>query len=399
MGSKIVIVRSGDNIISGLVDDGELVEVSVDKARDNILLGNIYLGKVMNIVKNINAAFVELEDKQMCYLSLSDVRRPVFARSAHPGKLCAGDELIVQVVKESARYKAPLATTEFNLTGKYLVLVHAGRTLGISQKIKDHARREELRGILEPFLSGEYGFIVRTNAEDAPAELLEREARRLVTEYRQVVEYGVHWSTFSCLYSNLPAYVWSIRDSYSGEIEEIVTDDLEIFRTVQEYLDFYQPEDSRKLILYVNSMLSLSKLYAIEEKLNRALHERVWLDSGAYLIIQPTEALTVIDVNTGKAIKGKSDQENTFLNVNLEAAAEIARQLRLRNISGIIIVDFIDLKNDEHRRQLMKEFSAILAKDRIPSKLVDMTALNLVEITRKKIRKPVAEQLRGDSEE
>lgn len=394
MGNKLVFVRSGDNIISGLIDDSDLVEVQVDPAEGTGLLGNVYLGKVKNIVKNINAAFVEIEDKQMCYLSLADMKAPVFATTDHPGRLRVGDELIVQVTKENARYKEPLATTEFNLTGKYIVLVHGRKALGISQKISDAEQRRRLKDLLKPYVNDNYGFIVRTNAENASDEVLGQEISRLVHEYNQIVEFGIHWTCFSRLYSTPPSYIWELRDSYADELEEIKTDDNELYGQIRDYLTKYQPEDLPKLKFYQDSSLSLSKLYGIEEKMSRALYERVWLKSGAYLIIQPTEALTVIDVNTGKAIAGKTNPEETFRTVNIEAADEIARQLRLRNLSGIIIIDFIDMSGEEDRHMLMKHLSDVLSGDRIPTKVVDMTGLGLVEVTRKKIRKPLAEQVR-----
>ncbi|MBR4725594.1 MAG: ribonuclease E/G [Lachnospiraceae bacterium] len=393
MGSKLIYLRDGSRIITGLIDDTGLVEVQVDPVDSESLLGNIYLGKVKNIVKNINSAFVEVEDGKMCYLALSDVKSPIMASNDHPGKLRIGDELIVQVTRDSAKNKAPLATSDFSLAGKYIVLVHGRKAIGISQKIKDETKRKRLKEILKPYLNENYAFIVRTNAESAPEDLLEREVARLANDYRQIVEFGVHWKCFSKLYSTPPAYLWEIRDGYAEEIEEIKTDDDEIYGQLKQYLAEYQPEDSGKLVKYNDPQLSLAKLYGIMEKIEKALKERVWLDSGGYLVIQPTEALTVIDVNTGKAVSGKTVPEETFLAVNTEAADEIARQVRLRNLSGIIVIDFIDMVQEEHRKALLKHLSAVLAKDRIPTKVVDMTQLNLVEVTRKKIRKPLADQM------
>ncbi|MBO4414610.1 MAG: ribonuclease E/G, partial [Lachnospiraceae bacterium] len=258
---------------------------------------------------------------------------------------------------------------------------------------KDEARRKRLKELMKPYLGDSYAFIVRTNAENAPDELLEREIARLVNDYRQIVEYGVHWKCFSRLYSTPPSYIWEIRDGYAEDIDEIKTDDDEIYAQLKDYLTENQPEDIGKLVKYEDKEYSLAKLYGIMDKLEKATYERVWLDSGAYLVIQPTEALTVIDVNTGKAISGKTVPEETFLNVNMEAADEIARQIRLRNLSGIIIVDFIDMVSEANKKSLLKHLYNILSKDRIPTKLVDMTGLNLVEITRKKIRKPLAEQI------
>ena len=395
MGSKLVFIRKGEQIISGLIDGNDLVEVQVENSVSGSLLGNIYKGKVQNIVKNINAAFIEIENKQIVYLSLTDMKNPVFADCSHPGKLRVGDEILVQVTKENTRLKAPLATTEFDLTGKYVVLVHGRKSLGISQKISDPEQRKHLKELIRPYIGEDFGFIVRTNAATVEDGVLEQEIARLVREYNNIVNFGIHWNCFSKLYSVPPAYIGEIRDGYNDQIDEIKTDDEELYYQIKDYLEIYQPEDMPKLVRYDAKEVSLDKLYGIEQKIKKALYERVWLDSGAYLIIQPTEACTVIDVNTGKAISGKTDTEGTFFNVNIEASDEIARQVRLRNLSGIIIVDFIDMESETHRKKLMKHLSEALEKDRIPTKVIDMTALNLVEITRKKIRKPLAEQVNG----
>ncbi|MCR5685771.1 MAG: ribonuclease E/G [Lachnospiraceae bacterium] len=393
MGSKLIFLKEDNRIITGLVDEEGLAEVQVDRLDEDSILGNIYLGKVKNIVKNINSAFVEIEGQKMCYLALSDVKAPVMASTDHPGKLRVGDELIVQVTRESTRNKAPLATSAFSLAGKYVVLVHGRKAIGISQKIRDEERRKRLKELIKPFLGDSFAFIVRTNAETAPDQVLEREVSRLVDEYRQIVEFGVHWTCFSKLYSTPPAFIWEIRDSYSEDIEEIKTDNEWIHKQLADYLEEFQPEDMGKLKLYKDDSYSLSKLYGIPDKIEKALQDRVWLSSGAYLVIQPTEALIAIDVNSGKAIAGKTAPEETFLAVNMEAAGEIARQLRLRNLSGMILIDFIDMENEEHKKQLMKYLAGLLAKDRIPAKVVDMTQLGLVEVTRKKIRKPLYEQV------
>ena len=395
MGSKLIFVRDEDRIITGLVDDHGLAEVQIDNVDSDSILGNIYLGKVKNIVKNINSAFVEIEDGKMCYMALSEVKSPVMASTDHPGKLRVGDELIVQVTRESARNKAPLATSAFSLAGKYVVLVHGRKAIGISQKIRDDETRKRLKEIIKPYLGENFAFIVRTNAESAPDKILEREISRLVDEYRQIVEFGVHWTCFSKLYSTPPAFIWEIRDGYAEDIEEFKTDDEWVYKQLSEYLEEFQPEDAGKLKLYRDGSISLSKLYGLSEKIEKALQEKVWLPSGAYLVIQPTEALISIDVNSGKAIAGKTAPEETFLAVNTEAADEIARQLRLRNLSGMILIDFIDMEDDEHKKQLLRHLSGLLAKDRIQAKVIDMTALGLVEVTRKKIRKPLHEQFAG----
>ncbi len=395
MGKKILVVRQGDRIITCLAGEKELLRIQVDMAGENKILGNIYLGKVKNIVKNINAAFVEIADKQMCYLPLNAHETPIFSNAAPEHEIRVDDELIVQVVREATKTKAPMVTANINLTGKYLVLVHGRSVLGVSAKIKNETLRKDLKNLIKPYITDSYGFIVRTNADNVSLDVIEKELVRLKNDYLSLLQYGIHWNCFSRLYAMPPSYIWEIRDGYAGEIDEIKTDDREIYEQIREYLSSVQDEDIKKLSFYEDESLTLAKLYGIESKLEKALKERVWLDSGAYLVIQPTEALTVIDVNTGKAISGKQNTEETFYKVNCEAAEEIAAQIKLRNLSGIIIVDFINMKDEPHRKMLMKKLGKLLEEDSIPTKLVGMTELNLVEITRKKVRRPLYEQYYG----
>ena len=393
MGSSIIVVRSGDRIITSLFEDKDMITVRSDRSEKKAAVGNIYLGKVRNIVKNINAAFVEISGKEICYLSLNENPDPIFAdQKKHPIRV--GDEVIVQIAKDATKTKALNGTTNISLTGRYAVLVRGKNTVGVSSKISDEAERNRLKDLVKPFTGDDYGFIVRTNAAFVPEEELKAEAERLKEDYDSIKKNGIHRTCYSLLLSAPPQYISEIRDGYSSEIESIKTDDKEIYGEIKRYLETCPKEELAKLEFYEDESISLSTLYGIESKLQKALYEKAWLDSGAYLIIQPTEALVSIDVNTGKAIAGKEDTEDTFFKVNLEAAEEIGRQLRLRNLSGIIIVDFIDMKKEEHKSALLKRIREVLAKDHIPAKLVDMTALNLVEITRQRIHRPLYEQIK-----
>jgi ribonuclease G len=393
MGSSIIVIRSGDRIITSLYEDKEMITVRSDKTEAKAAVGNIYLGKVRNIVKNINAAFVEISGKEICYLSLNENPDPIFADlKKHPIRV--GDEVIVQIAKDATKTKALNGTTNISLTGRYAVLVKGKNTVGVSSKIADEAERNRLKELIKPYTEEDYGFIVRTNAAFVPEEELIAEVKKLKEEYYSITKNGIHRTCYSLLFSAPPQYISEIRDGYSSEIESIKTDDREIYEEIKRYLETCPKDELAKLEFYEDDSISLSTLYGIESKLQKALFERSWLSSGAYLIIQPTEALVSIDVNTGKAITGKEDTEETFLKVNLEAAEEIGRQLRLRNLSGIIIVDFIDMKKEEHKNLLLKKLREVLSKDHIPAKLVDMTALNLVEITRQRIHRPLYEQIK-----
>ena len=367
------------------------VQVNVEGIGNNIL-GNIYVGKVKNIVKNINAAFIEIAEGNMCYLPLEDAIAPIFLKAKKTNKIMIGDELLVQISKEDIKTKAPAVTTNLNFTGKYVALVHGKSMIGISPKIEGLAEKNRLKKLLHNKKGECYGFIVRTNARAKSDDVILNEIDFLTKQYREILDYGVHKTPFSLLYQMPPGYICNIRDGFADSIDEFLTDDKEIYEEMSSYLTNYQKEDLPKLRLFEDKLISLENLYSIHVKLQNALREKVWLKCGGSIIIQPTEALTAIDVNTGKAIGGKKKAEDTFLKVNLEAAHEIAKQLRLRNISGIIIIDFIDMSVQSNKDKLMKELNDLFRHDPVKTSLVDMTALNLVEVTRKKVRKPLHEQ-------
>lgn len=402
MNHNLVITKYKDTVISSFFDERDMVQVSLNPAKEDDILGNIYLGKVKNIVKNINAAFVEIADGRICYYSMSENRFPIMANQSSRNddkpslkeyKIKIGDELIVQVTKEDIKTKAPVVSSNINLTSKFAALTYGKSIVGVSNKINDQKERSRLRSLVKPFTCKEYGFIVRTNAAYMQDDIIINEINNLIEIYRDIREYGVHKTRFSLLYRTPPGYLRDIRDGYSDRVDEFLTDDEELYGIIKEYLIKHQPEDKDKLRLYEDENLSLSSLYGIKTKLEDAINPHVWLKSGGTLVIQPTEALTVIDVNTGKAVAGKKKVQDTFLKVNLEAAKEIAKQIRLRNLSGIIIIDFIDMELQKNKDRLMEEFDEHLKKDPTKTTLVDMTALGLVEVTRKKIRKPLHEQM------
>lgn len=392
---KLIITRQKEQdrgkVLSAFYEDGKATELSCFGMDEEQLLGSIYIGKVKNIVKNIEAAFIEIEGSILCYYSLREKEEPIYIKEKKGSKLSPGDELLVQVSKEAVKTKAPTVTCNLNFPGKYLVLTTGKKQLGLSSKLSSE-EKERLRKIAEPFLTGEFGVIVRTNAARASEEALGEEFERLSKSCHRVLTMGKHQSCFSRVYQEPPAYTAAIRNIHKEQLLEIVTDDWKIYETLSLYLSEYQPEDQEKLHFYQEESPSLNRLYEITTAFKSALQERVWLKSGAYLVIQPTEALTVIDVNTGK-YDGHKKIRDTFLRINMEAAGEIARQLRLRNLSGIIVVDFIDMEEDEDRKKLMEFLDNEIKKDPIKTVLVDMTPLGLVELTRKKVRKTLKEQV------
>lgn len=395
MEKKYVITRMQNCIFSFLLHGQKAVEIHCDAEKDSSILGNIYIGKIKNIVKNIEAAFVEIEPGRLCYLALSDVVNPVYTKKGGSALPQAGDELLVQVVREGIKSKAPAVTTNLTLHGKYLLLTTGNCKRSVSSKLP-LSDRERLLDFLrrqpDHHNASSYGWLARTNAGEAAEELLSRDYGRLTKQYDRLMQYAAYQTCYSCLYRTPEAFLMRLLNVYGAEIDEILTDDETLHQKLKSYLLQHQPEDCEKLSFYEDALLPLKKLYSLEHQLEQALSERVWLNSGGYLVIQPTEALTVIDVNTGKCESGKR-KEQTFLKINLEAASEIARQLRLRNVSGIVIVDFINMEKKESNAILMEALALELKKDPIRAVLVDMTRLSLVEITRMKKEKPLAESL------
>ncbi len=393
MKHKLIITKEGNRIISSVFDEKEMLQVNIFGAIEENPLGNIYVGKVKNIVNNIAAAFVEYEKDKMCYLSLEEVKNPIFLNPKKNDKLVVGDDILVQIAKADVKTKAPVATVALNFTGKYLVLTHGNNLIGISGKIREEEERKRLRTLMEVYKNSEYGFIVRTNAASIEDNVLKEEAEALIGVYKDTLSHAMYKTPFTCVFKTLPGYLCDIRDSLSEAITEIITDNKDLYDEIASYLGSYQKEDLVKLKFYEDNLLTLSNLYSVNLKLENALKKKVWLKSGGNLVIEPTEALTVVDVNTGKAIYGKRKVQDTFLKLNLEAAEEIAKQIRLRNLSGIIVVDFIDMEEKGAKEELMRFFEEQLRKDPVKTVLVDMTALNLVEVTRKKVRKPLYEQI------
>lgn len=394
MDKKLIIVRYQGRILTALMENGRAAELHCDEEQRNSLLGNIYIGKVKNIVKNIKAAFIEIENGIQCYYSLSDNKDPIYIKKGSSQDIQAGDELLVQVCRENLKSKPPAVSSNLNFTGNYLVLTTGNKSTGMSSKLTQE-EKNRLKEYLTPYLDSRFGFIVRTNAKEVDQETFVAEAKLLKELYETVMQKARFRTCFSILHRNNPTtWLSTLRDIYKENLSQIITDDGVLYEKIKDYLHQYQREDEEKLTFYQDDLLPLIKLYSLENAVENALKERVWMKSGAYLVIQPTEALTVIDVNTGK-YDGHKKQQDTFLKINLEAAREIAVQIRLRNLSGIIVIDFINMESGEYRKQLMEEFDRILKKDPVKTTLVDMTALSLVEVTRKKVRRPFLEQIRS----
>ena len=382
--------------VAALSEEERIVEIRLESDQEKSILGNIYTGQVENIASNIQAAFVQIEPGKRCYYPLAEAQRAVFSAGRKGnGPLRPGDELLVQVSRDAMKGKLPALTSNLNFTGRYLVLTTGDKKFGLSSKLAQEDRHR-LSGWLKEEAERpdkEFGIIVRTNAADASKEEILKELEWLKGRYHKAVVQGRNRTCFSLVLETEPFYVAAVRDAYGRDLDEIITDVPEIREMILGYLEEISPELKEKLRFYQDKLLPLYKLYRVETALDAIQKEKVWLNSGGFLVIQQTEAFVSIDVNSGQ-YTGKKKMEETFRKINLEAAAEISRQLRLRNLSGIILIDFINMENPDHRDELFHVLQKLLRKDPIKSRAIDITPLHILEMTRKKVRRPVIEDIR-----
>lgn len=396
---KLIITKWNNGILSMLLEDDTDVELYYDEISD-VQVGNIYIAKVKDIAKGINAAFVEVVPGTKCYLSIENVKQPIYLNRLNQNtkaKLVQGDEILVQVVKEQMKTKDAVVTTELSFAGQYVVLSSGTGQIGVSAKLSDE-QHEQLRNDLHSYIPEDVNIIVRTNAQHVKTDEIVNELQMLDERRNNLIETAKHRTCYSIMWQTKEKYLTLLRDLKQERLGAVVTDDEEIFHKLSVYEQSIAEITNAEavvpqIIFYQDTLLPLIKLYSIETRLEKALNKRVWLKSGGYLIIEQTEALTAIDVNTGR-YESKKNQQDTFLKINLEAAKEVARQLRLRNLSGIIIVDFINMTNIENRNILMDELRSYVKEDRVKTEVHDMTQLQLIEITRKKSDKPLYEAVR-----
>lgn len=381
--------------VCAVMEEQKVLELRLEAADKKSILNNMYVGQVENLVPNIKAAFVRFGNGRKGYLPISEGENAIYT-SGRKGSasLRPGDELLVQVSRDAMKGKLAALTTNLNFTGKYLALTTGNKKIGFSAKLSKEETapaRKWLASEIEDHQRG-YGLVVRTNAADAAKEEFLYELEYLKKLYQKVAVAGRNRTCHSLLYEAEPFYLAAVRDIYSRDLEEILTDIPEIFQRISEYLTEIRPQEMEKLRLYNDPLLPLYKLCRLETALEEVRREKVWLNSGGFLVIQQTEAFVSIDVNSGK-YTAKKKAEETYRKINLEAAREIARQLRLRNLSGIILIDFINMENPDHRDELFHVLQKYLKKDPVKSRAIDITPLHILEMTRKKIRRPVTEDI------
>ncbi len=399
---KYLIEAYSNRILSVLLgEDGRAVEIHADSRADGLKLGDICIGRVEKVAANTGACFVEVAHGLKGYLPLDDMASPRYTRKGSSPKVQQGDELIVQVSREAFGTKGMSLTTKLQLSGRYLLLEMSGTGLGISRKIPEERRR----GLREHLFSeqaldemrqqlGTCGVIVRTNAEHAPDEEIRKELQNLAGAMHQLLLTAPYRPAYTVLFRQPDRWLKRIESVQAEKLKEILTDDRQLYETLKDYLPPYLKE---KLRFYQDPMISMHNVFSLTRELSRALCRKVNMKSGANLVIEQTEALVSIDVNSAHSINGR-DKEKAVLKVNMEAAEECARQIRLRNLSGMILVDFINMEEKESYDQLMRHLAQATAQDPMQVKVEDLTALGLVEMTRRKVEVPLFRQLSGHRE-
>ena len=393
--SRLIITHmdfGGENLlVSAKEEEGRICQFNIVREGEEKLLGNIYIGKVKNIRKNIHCAFIEIAPGKMCYYDLEEGEPPIFTNPKKDKIIKEGDEVVVQISREGIKSKLPSVTGNLNFTGEYLVLTSQRKQLGFSAKLTKE-EKARIRTALQKHVSGEEGIIVRTNAREASPEELTEELFRLREKYQELRHRAMSRVCYTLLEKGMSESLRIFQGVYIRDLEEIVTDDSEIYTQICG--ENTEGEGGKVPVrFYEDKLLPLSKLYRLEKSLEEALDRKVWLRSGGFLVIEQTEAFVSIDVNSGKFSDKKNTRE-TFRKINLEAAREIAFQLRLRNLSGIILIDFINMEEEEDKKELLKILQGYLRKDPIKAAVVDMTPLNIVEVTRKKVEKSLEEEIK-----
>ncbi|WP_299492006.1 ribonuclease G [uncultured Shewanella sp.] len=403
IGSELLINVTPTEARVALVEYGILQEVHIERRMKRGLVGNIYKGKVSRVLPGMQAAFVDIGLDKAAFLHASDIvphtecvadtDKDHFTVQDIRQLVRPGQAVIVQVIKDPIGTKGARLTTDITLPSRYLVFMPGASHVGVSQRIESAKVRARLKGLTEPFVDENGGFIIRTAAENAGETELVQDAAFLRRVWAKVSERRKRPGV-SLLYQDLALPVRIVRDFVGTELDRVQVDSSQTFAELQNFTQEFMPEIADKLENYSGSV-SIFDLYDVENEIQRALGRKVELKSGGYLIIDQTEAMTTIDINTG-AFVGHRNLEETIFNTNLEATQVIARQLRLRNLGGIIIIDFIDMQNKEHKSRVLNSLEQALSFDRVKTSLSGFSGLGLVEMTRKRTRESLEHILCGE---
>ncbi|MGH7459143.1 MAG: Rne/Rng family ribonuclease [Longimicrobiaceae bacterium] len=404
MKREILISSTGDETRVAILEDGSLVELMVDRPAAGRMVGNVYLGKVEAVLPGIQAAFVDIGTEKAGFLHASDLAwedagggdddgdngddgEDRVRRSPPPiqESVKKGDSVLVQVTKEPIGSKGPRLTAQLSLPGRFLVYTPDSARVGVSRKIDDRDERARLRALAREIVPPEAGgVIVRTVGEELTREVFAREYESLFNGWRQLRRRATRSSPPALIHQEQRLTGGVIRDLFSETVDSLVIDTTEVYEEVKRYLKAVGPDLLDRVRLH-RGPKPLFDAYEVEQEIQEAFQRRVDLPSGGHIVIEPTEALVSIDVNTGR-YTGKRDPEKTVLKTNLDAAREVARQLRLRDVGGIIVCDFIDMESQENRERVLQELRAHLGRDRARTRAFEVSELGLIEMTRQRVR-------------
>jgi len=415
MASELVINVTAQETRLALIENGTIAELYIERTREKGIVGNIYKGKVVRVLPGMQAAFVDIGLEKAAFLYVADVfdaieeyenqlddaknneldedGPPPDYRVLHPIEelLQEGQELLVQVSKEPIGTKGARITSHISLPGRHLVYMPTVDHVGISRRIEDEAERERLREVVERLRQQGCGIIVRTAAEGKTEEDLKADIHYLSKVWAEIVRKKEKASVPSLIHADLDVIQKVVRDIVTDDVTRIVVDSKADHDRIVQFMSTFMPKMKSSVELY-DEEEPIFDYYGLEVEISRALGRKVWLKSGGYIIIEQTEALTAIDVNTGRFV-GKHNLEDTILKTNLEAVKEIAYQLRLRNIGGIIIIDFIDMEKEVNREKVYAALEDALKNDKSKSNILKISELGLVEMTRKRVRESIGRMM------
>jgi len=399
MKKEIYINESMGETRIAILEEDRLVEVYIEKHDQQRMVGNIYKGIVENVIPGMQAAFVDIGFSVNAFLPFSEIHNSSFlpdvilesgnsesidTQNHLNVELKSNQEIFVQVIKEPFASKGPRVTTEISLPGRFLVFVPGANYIGISKKIWDKFERRRLKKLCTKMRQKGSGLIVRTVAEGKSDELLQNDYEMLVTHWKKLEESSARSKAPSLVYEDLETASSVIRDLLTTDVDKIIIDSKKIFRRMQNYVEEVTPKLGNRVQRY-KLKIPIFESMGIEDEIAKLMRPKVWLKSGAYLIIEKTEAMVVVDVNSGRFVGKKLHEENSF-KINMEAAREVARQLRLRDLSGLIVIDFIDMMREDNRRKIYHEMRKELRKDRAKVAVSPISEFGILEMTRQRIR-------------
>jgi ribonuclease G len=403
--TKEILINIGiDENRVAILEDGILAEFLIERQDELRRAGNIYRGKVENVLPGMQAAFIDIGEEKNAFLYIDDILpKEGYPENGDTSKnlmiqdlIREGQDIVVQMIKEPIGTKGPRVVTQITIPGRYLVLVPAVDYIGISRRIEDETERERLKTAVASFKSSGVGLIVRTAAEGVETADLQSDYEFLINIWEKIKKKSKKGPCPALLYRDHDFLYRILRDYLSKDIDCLLIDESETHVKALELVKTLAPSLKNRVQLY-NGATPLFEAFNVENQVDKALRRKVWLECGAYLVFDQTEALTVIDVNTGK-FTGTTCLEDTVYQTNLMAAGEIARQIRLRNLTGIIIIDFIDMSSDEERNQVIAKLETEFARDKVKVNILGFTSLGLLELTRKKVRQSLREILQVECE-